>query len=86
VRVVGPGAASQQLLFAKMAEATQAAALGMVEHPVPSQKLLPAAEVAMASALKLPDYGRCLTKAQLNEGFANEWEAQVLPVFKTGSS
>ena len=40
-------------------------------------QLLVAAEAAMKQALKLPDWGRRITKERLHGDFSRAWEAQV---------
>ena len=49
--------------------------VGLIDQLVPSDELLPAAEAAMAQALKQPDSGRIIVKERFREDFSREWEA-----------
>lgn len=60
-----------------MATASEAKQLRLVDHVTSTAELLPTAEALMAAALKLPDYGRHITKARMTEEFAVAWESQV---------
>ena len=49
--------------------------VGLVDQVVSSDQLLPAAEAAMAQALKQPDSGRIIVKERFRGDFSREWEA-----------
>lgn len=76
-RVIGTGAAAGQLQFARMASASEAKQLRLIDQVSSAPELLPTAEALMAAALKLPDYGRHITKARMNNKFAVAWESQA---------
>lgn len=76
-RTIGLGAAAGQLQFARMATASEAKQLRLVDHVTSTAELLPTAEDLLEAALKLPDFGRHITKARTTEKFAVAWESQV---------
>lgn len=76
-RTIGLGAAAGQLQFARMATSSEAKKLRLVDHVTSTAELLPTAERLVAAALKLPDYGRHITKARMTEEFAMAWESQA---------
>lgn len=73
----GQGPAAQLLQFAKLASPQEALAISLIDRVVPTPQLLPAAEAAMADLLKLPDWGRQITKKRLYDDFGLAWEEQA---------
>lgn len=82
-KYTGPGRGEALLKTGRLLSPPQALELGLLDAVVPKDRLLGAAEAAMAKLLQLPDPGRIATKTILRQDLSRRWEkgweAEVAP-------